>query len=430
MNLTSLGNTVNTCTFVQNCVSKFKKYTNKNLTDGCKLDSDTFVTHIKDMTLNEYSVAVKINCENLHNVKSCSKCKPVLEAIAEICEKGIVPLSTLYRQCFGSVYKSDKAIRRIIQFPVIIFRCFSQLFVTEYVHGLNFAKLASCVAKYLPQSKICAGINKENLKLLCEMASSEKDKRLIRVASCQGMSGNEAKRLGVSNLNKEKMKVYEAMQDYLDIKQAVNKIAQAKVLSMEMESSGESMDEESSGESCIWISDDEEDEEDFVEQNMLVEQDMLEGQKTPANLKSPGLPSQNELIILLKDHKMNWLSFVEHLKLTVDNLSDESLDQLLKTLSCVIPYSNLTDIEKSNAAQSYQAYLIIKETPYAENSSVLTESESDNPENWGQIKINNHSIARSKGKDSKANSNFEKVQEETCCQGSCSPLSAQKENTK
>ena len=335
-------------------MSKFKKYTNKNLTDGCKLDSDTFVTHIKDMTLNEYSVAVKINCESLHNVKSCSKCKPVLEAIAEICEKGIVPLSTLYRQCFGSVYKSDKAIRRIIQFPVVIFRCFSQLFVTEYVDGLNFAKLVSCVAKYLPQSKICAGINKENLKLLCEMASSEKDKRLIRVASCQGMSGNEAKRLGVSNLNKEKMKVSEAMQDYLDIKQAVNKIAQAKVLSMEMESSGESMDEESSGEPCIWISDDEED---------FAKQDMLEGQKKPANLKSPGLPSQNDLIILLKDHKMNWLSFVEHLKLTVNNLSDESLDQLLKTLSCAIPYSNLTDIEKSNAAQSYQAYLIIKETP-------------------------------------------------------------------
>ena len=275
------------------------------------------------------------------------------------------------------MYKSDKAIRRIIQFPVVIFCCFGQLFVTEYVHGLNFAKLASSVAKYLPQSKISAGINKENVKLLCKMASSEKDKHLIRVASCQGMSGNEAKRLGVSNLNKEKMKVYEAMQDYLDIKQAVNKIAQAKVLSMEMESSGESMDEESSGEPCIWISDDEED---------FAELDMLEGQKKPANLKSPGLPSKNDLIILLKDHKMNWLSFVEHLKLTVDNLSDESLDQLLKTLSCAIPYSNLTDIEKSKAAQSYQAYLIIKETPYAENSSVLSESESDNPEDWVKLK--------------------------------------------
>ena len=40
------------------------------------------------------------------------------------------------------------------------------------------------------------------------------DKRLIRVASYQKTSGNEAKRLGVSVLNKEKMKVYEAMQDY------------------------------------------------------------------------------------------------------------------------------------------------------------------------------------------------------------------------
>ena len=103
------------------------------------------------------------------------------------------------------------------------------------------------------------------------------------------------------------------MQEYLEVKQVVNKIVQAKVLSMEMESSGESTDEEGSGQSCIWINDDE---EDFMEQNML------DAQKMPASLSSPGLPSQSELIILVKEHKMNWLSFVEHLKLTVDNLSD------------------------------------------------------------------------------------------------------------
>ena len=34
------------------------------------------------------------------------------------------------------------------------------------------------------------------------------------------------------------------MQEYLEIKQAVNKIVQAKVLSMEMESSRESTDED------------------------------------------------------------------------------------------------------------------------------------------------------------------------------------------
>ena len=54
---------------------------------------------------------------------------------------------------------------------------------------------------------------------------------------------------------------------------------------------------------------------------------MLDAQKIPARLSSPVLPSQNELIILVKEHKMNWLSFVEHLKLTVDNLSDESITQ-------------------------------------------------------------------------------------------------------
>ena len=92
-------------------------------------------------------------------------------------------------------------------------------------------------------------------------------------------------------------------------------MVQAKVLSMEMESSGEFTDEEGSEQSFIWINDDE---EDFIEQNML------DAQKMPASLSSPVLPSQNELIILVKERKMNWLSFVEHLKLTVGNLSDES----------------------------------------------------------------------------------------------------------
>ncbi|CAB3979645.1 Hypothetical predicted protein [Paramuricea clavata] len=235
---------------------------NKILTVGRKLNADMFVTCIKDMTLDEYSVAIKRHCNDCHKVRSCSKCKPVLEAINEIGEKGIVPLSTVYRKCFGSVYKFDKAVRRIIQLPVI-FCCFDQLFATEYVDGLDFTKLASCVAKYVPQNCLSSGTDKGNLKLLCELASSEKDRHLIRVASCQGKSGHKAKRLGVSNLNKEKI-IYDAMQEYLEIKQAVNKIAQAKIVNMEPGNDSDTMTCDSSeGQSCVWITDDEREEQNM-----------------------------------------------------------------------------------------------------------------------------------------------------------------------
>ena len=83
------------------------------------------------MSLTEFVMAVKRHCTDIHGDRICVKCKPVVMAANEIVEKGIVPLSVLYRKFFGTVYKSDKAIRHLLQFPVIIFRSFNQLFVTN-----------------------------------------------------------------------------------------------------------------------------------------------------------------------------------------------------------------------------------------------------------------------------------------------------------
>ena len=55
--------------YVENCLSKFRKYAKQSLTIGRKLNADTFVTCIKDMTLDEYSVAVKRHCNDCHNVR-------------------------------------------------------------------------------------------------------------------------------------------------------------------------------------------------------------------------------------------------------------------------------------------------------------------------------------------------------------------------
>ncbi|CAB4005888.1 Hypothetical predicted protein [Paramuricea clavata] len=170
------------------------------------------------MSLAEFIVAVKRHCSDIHSDRICVTCKPVVIAANEIAKKGIVPLSALYRQCFGTVYKSDKAIRRIIQLPVIIFRSFNQLFVTAFVDRVDYTKLVQCVYKYIPQKTMSSGVDKDSLQLMCELASSEKDRKLIRVACCQGKSGNEAKAMGISNLNKEKAMVYEAIEEYKEIK--------------------------------------------------------------------------------------------------------------------------------------------------------------------------------------------------------------------
>lgn len=90
---------------------------------------------------------------------------------------------------------------------------------------------------------------------------------------------------------------------------------------------------------------------------------------------------------MLKENSMNWISFAEHLKLSVNNLSEESLEQLVKDFACFIPNSNLTEEEKEYANQSYQAFLAVKRGATVRgDTEVVTESESDNPEDWVHLK--------------------------------------------
>jgi len=176
----------------QRRLDKYAKYVKQNLTDGCKVTEDMYFTHLKDITLKEYIVAVKKYCSVFHMAQECSRCEPVLKVAGEVMDSGIVPLSALYRKYFRSIYKSDKAIRRVIQLPVVIFRAFGQLFVTEYVKNVDFTRLASCVSNFVPEKSLTSGMGRESLKVLCELASSEKDRRLIRMVASHGQTGNQA----------------------------------------------------------------------------------------------------------------------------------------------------------------------------------------------------------------------------------------------
>jgi hypothetical protein len=69
------------------------------------------------------------------------------------------------------------------------------------------------------------GVSRENLKILCELASSEKDKKIIRVAATTNFSATRAKKeLGISSLVKEREAVAEAVQQYRDIRDAVDEV--------------------------------------------------------------------------------------------------------------------------------------------------------------------------------------------------------------
>lgn len=88
------------------------------------------------------------HCERNHRV-SCKECTNLTDAAKQIDDSGIVPLRSLFAFHFlspGAKYKSDKALRRILQLPVAIFPMELQkgqktLFVTELNTAVNYEKL-------------------------------------------------------------------------------------------------------------------------------------------------------------------------------------------------------------------------------------------------------------------------------------------------
>ncbi len=78
---------------------------------------------ITDLSLNKFMIARNYHCEKNH-FGSCIEFGRLISAGKQINDSGIVPLKTLFTFHFlapNAKYKSDKAIRRILQLPVVIF---------------------------------------------------------------------------------------------------------------------------------------------------------------------------------------------------------------------------------------------------------------------------------------------------------------------
>ena len=103
-------------------LAKYKCYLKQDCSSGCKQNDDMYVTHVKDLTLEEFIFSVKSHCSRYHQTE-CKKCGPTLNAALYIRNEGMVPLATLYRTYYNAAkYKSDKAVRCVIQLPVCNFQ--------------------------------------------------------------------------------------------------------------------------------------------------------------------------------------------------------------------------------------------------------------------------------------------------------------------
>ena len=165
----------------------YNKYLSCSLSN-VSIKNGLYCSLITDLSLNEIMIARNYHCETNH-LGSCIECGRLISAAKQINDSDIVPLKTLFTSHFlapNAKYKSDKAIRRILQLPVVIFpveiqRGQKKLLVTQQHTTVNYEKVGDflkTLLEYKPNTAQIPSISKETLKVICDLASSEKDKRL------------------------------------------------------------------------------------------------------------------------------------------------------------------------------------------------------------------------------------------------------------
>ena len=145
------------------------------------------MSYISDLSLEEFVTAQETYCQRIHNQLSCQQCTSLITFAKELLKQGLVPLS-----------------ESLMQLPVAVFRIKNKLYVAENRPDMNYIRFLKFLNMLVPVELMQKGISRENLNILCELASSEKDKKLIRVAATTKFSATRAKKeLGISSLVKE-----------------------------------------------------------------------------------------------------------------------------------------------------------------------------------------------------------------------------------
>ena len=97
-------------------------------------------------------------------------------------------------------------------------------------------------------------------------------------------------------------------------------------------------------------------------------------------------PGNEHLLMLLRENNHNWFSFVGELKMLLHMYTPEVLNQVLVDFAAFLPFSDLSDEEERLVEQSQQAFLMTERRRVArEDDDVLSDSESDDPEDWVDV---------------------------------------------
>ena len=103
---------------------KFVRNVRLNLSDqnASSQDDQLRFSRMTAVSLEEYRRYRAEYCTRYHK-EQCVECDALINMVLHISQKGIVKVSDVYKSQFPEKkYQSDKAVRRLMQLPVVIFK--------------------------------------------------------------------------------------------------------------------------------------------------------------------------------------------------------------------------------------------------------------------------------------------------------------------
>ena len=407
--------------------AKFKLNSRLVLSDltKCRKADGLYISQMTAVSLEEYVANRNEYCKK-HHEDTCTECASLISLASYILQEGIAKVSDVYKRQFPSCnYKSDKAVRRLMQLPVVIFKQ-EFLFVMEYIPTIDYMEMMAWITKMLPGKAVETKLNKQTLRSLCELASTESDRKLIRCVATWDMSAKQARKTYAIDDNASKLnRVKQAMAMAKDIQMSVLQLAQLEDIALlkslgvlddfssesDTDSSGDESENLESDSDCVVDSCESGNETHVVApinnceiasecdihlplpssnpDQLTFNQDLYSEDVAATN----PVQRNETLLSWLRETKLNWFSFFDDLQ------HEETLNKVVMDVTEYLSHSDLSDEELQCVEMSRQAFIEFKQQQplVIEDEEVFSESD---PENEGTVMQEIHSLTSESGKQS------------------------------
>ena len=323
---------------------------------------------MKNLSLPEYISACRTVCSQTHS-NTCQECKPILTVAQTIIDDGFVVMSEAFRNAYPSLkYTAEIARRKFLQMPLVNIvigntgsgRACSYL--VENQPGMDYTSVYHLISSVIEkQSNVTScGMLKETLKSIMSLASSDRERELIRVTTFVAGKFSQSsarKQLGLEDMNRRTAELEKCAMEVKEIKDNVEEIAQSEIhglaINHGLDLNHSSSENEDSEAGC--------DDDEGAALSCEQEKDMAD---------------------TLKDSHFNWFEFI----CQMESKNNACTKGMLNSFHSCLSKFDFTERELVLTRQSYLAYKA-DEDQYSHtrnqmerilNGDVVTDSESDN----------------------------------------------------